>query len=51
MATLAERWWQELRPSAAAARQPLDSPTVARRRSRQLRRERERARALLRRSR
>jgi hypothetical protein len=42
MATLAERYWQELRPSAAAVRQDLGSPLPERRRPRRLvRRERE----------
>jgi hypothetical protein len=40
MATLAERYWQELRPSAAAAREALESP-VERRRRRRVGRERE----------
>lgn len=34
MATLAERYWQELRPSAAAAREVLESPVAQRRRPR-----------------
>ena len=34
MATLAERYWQELRPSAAAAREVLESPIEQRRRPR-----------------
>jgi hypothetical protein len=40
MATLAERYWQELRPSAAAARQDLKPPVGERRRPRRERRER-----------
>jgi hypothetical protein len=40
MATLAERYWQELRPSAAAVRQDLKSPVGERRRPRRERRER-----------
>jgi hypothetical protein len=40
MATLAERYWQELRPSAAAVRQDLKPPVGERRRSRRERRER-----------
>jgi hypothetical protein len=47
MATLAERYWQELRPSAAA-REALESPVARRRRPR---RRVDRERALLRRSR
>jgi hypothetical protein len=35
MATLAERYWQELRPSAAAVRQDLERVAPARRRLRQ----------------
>ena len=50
MATLAERYWQELRPSAAAVRQDLESPAPARRRPRR-RVGRERARVLVRRGR
>jgi hypothetical protein len=44
MATLAERYWQELRPSAAAVRQSLDVELAgpARRRPRRGRRERDR---------
>jgi hypothetical protein len=34
MATLAERYWQELRPSAAAPREVLESPVEQRRRPR-----------------
>jgi hypothetical protein len=34
MTTLAERYWQELRPSAAAPRQVLESPVEQRRRPR-----------------
>jgi hypothetical protein len=34
MATLAERYWQELRPSAAAARELLERPAQQRRRPR-----------------
>jgi hypothetical protein len=42
MATLAERYWLELRPSAAAVRQDLGSPSEQRRRPRRrVRRERE----------
>jgi hypothetical protein len=42
MATLAERYWQELRPSAAAVRQDLEPPIGERRRPRRrVRRERE----------
>jgi hypothetical protein len=42
MATLAERYWQELRPSAAAVRQVMASPVLERRRPRRrVRRERE----------
>jgi hypothetical protein len=41
MATLAERYWQELRPSAAAAREALESPVERRRRPRRVGRERE----------
>jgi hypothetical protein len=48
MATLAERYWQELRPSAAAAREALESPVERRRR---LRRRVGRGRELLRRGR
>ena len=48
MATLAERYWQELRPSAAAVRQDLEPPVGARRRPRQ-RAGRERVRVLVRR--
>jgi hypothetical protein len=40
MATLAERYWQELRPSAAAVRQDLEPPVGGRRRPRRGRRER-----------
>jgi hypothetical protein len=40
MATLAERYWQELRPSAAAVRQDLKPPVGERRRPRRERRER-----------
>jgi hypothetical protein len=40
MATLAERYWQELRPSAAAVRQDLKAPVGERRRPRRERRER-----------
>jgi hypothetical protein len=47
MATLAERYWQELRPSAAAVRQDWEAPAPARRRARR----RERVRVLVRRSR
>jgi hypothetical protein len=32
MATLAERYWRELRPSAAAAREVLESPVEQQRR-------------------
>jgi hypothetical protein len=38
MATLAERYWQELRPSAAAVRQDLKPPVGERRRPRRERR-------------
>jgi hypothetical protein len=48
MATLAERYWQELRPSAAAAREVLESPVERRRRPR---RRVSRERELLRRAR
>ena len=48
MAMLAERYWQELRPSAAAARQDLAPPAPARRRPR---RRAERERVLVRRGR
>ena len=42
MATLAEQYWQELRPSAAAVRQVLECPVLERRRPRRwVRRERE----------
>jgi hypothetical protein len=42
MATLAERYWLELRPSAAVVRQDLGSPSEQRRRPRRrVRRERE----------
>ena len=42
MATLAERYWQQLRPSAAAVRLDLGSPALERRRPRRpARRERE----------
>jgi hypothetical protein len=42
MATLAERYWLELRPSAAAVRQDLGSPVEQRRRpGRRVRRGRE----------
>jgi hypothetical protein len=34
MATLAERYWRELRPSAAAVRQNLESLAASRRRPR-----------------
>jgi hypothetical protein len=40
MATLAERYWQELRPSAAAVRQDPKPPVGERRRPRRERRER-----------
>jgi hypothetical protein len=40
MATLAERYWQELRPSAASVRQDLKPPAGERRRPRRERRER-----------
>jgi hypothetical protein len=40
MATLAEGYWQELRPSAAAVRQDLKPPVGERRRPRRERRER-----------
>ena len=40
MATLAERYWDELRPSAAAVRQDLKPPVGERRRPRRERRER-----------
>jgi hypothetical protein len=43
MATLAERYWQELRPSAAAVRRDLEPLAPARRRLRR-RAERERVR-------
>ena len=42
MATLAERYWQELRPSAAAPREVLESPVEQRRRRPRLRVGRER---------
>lgn len=48
MATLAERYWRELRPSAAAAREVLESPVERRRRPR---RRAGRGRELLRRTR
>jgi hypothetical protein len=48
MATLAERYWQELRPSAAAVRQDLEPLAPPRRRAR---RRVGRERPLLRRSR
>jgi hypothetical protein len=48
MATLAERYWQELRPSAAAVREALESPVERRRRPR---RRVDRERELLRRAR
>jgi hypothetical protein len=48
MATLAERYWQELRPSAAAVRRDLESLDPARRRPR---RRSERVRVLVRRGR
>jgi hypothetical protein len=48
MATLAERYWQELRPSAAAVRQDLEPLAPARRRPRR-QVGRERVRVLLRR--
>jgi hypothetical protein len=48
MATLAERYWQELRPSAAAVRQDLKPPVGERRRPR---RRVERERVLVRRGR
>jgi hypothetical protein len=34
MATLAERYWQELRPSAAAVREVMESPVERRHRPR-----------------
>jgi hypothetical protein len=48
MATLAERYWQELRPSAAAVRRDLEPLGPARRRPRR-RVGRERVRVLVRR--
>jgi hypothetical protein len=46
MATLAERYWQELRPWAAAAREVLECPVEQRRRPRRrVGRERELRRA------
>ena len=48
MAALAERYWQELRPSAAAVRQDLELPAPTRRRRR---RRVERERVLVRRGR
>jgi hypothetical protein len=50
MATLAERYWQELRPSAVAVRQDLELLAPARRRPRR-RVGRERVRVLVRRGR
>jgi hypothetical protein len=50
MATLAERYWQELRPSAAAVRQDL-KPSVGERRRPRRRVGRERERMLVRRGR
>ena len=52
MATLAERYWQELRPSAAAVRRDLEPLAPARRRPRRRgERVRERVRVLVRRGR
>jgi hypothetical protein len=48
MATLAERYWQELRPSAAVVREALESSVERRRRPR---RRVDRERELLRRAR